>query len=270
MQPGRTTNRVARGFFLLLFEDPLRMLPVGAAVATPIARASPPPLRLPHAAVAGGRGRGTKAQLLLHEALLSLRLDLGLRDGDAVVLAEAGGRYAARDEPVLVVGVAGDRGRRRRGRCVLLLLLLPRHPAGRGAHELQARLAAAAAVVPRGGGHVVRGRGAARLAGPQLVILVAGTAVAPVVVAEPVPALRQPPVLVHHVHLLRHEDLAQALRQHRPEDRDRRADARQVHLDGRQHDAPGPVPRRVDDRVRGHPGLDQGLQAPYARDVDAG
>lgn len=140
---------------------------------------------------------------------------------------------------------------------LLLALQLRQHAGpGLGPEQVQAGLAAGAAV-----------RRSARLAGPQLVVVLGGAPLAlvqvPALAVVVLPA-RQASVLVHHVHLLRHEDLVQALRQDRPEHRDRRADAGQVHLDRREHDALGPVPRRVRHRVRRRFGLYYRLQAPYA------
>ena len=114
--------------------------------------------------------KGTpEALLLFPEALLAMGPDLCLGAG---FVAKPEGRDAADDVLVVVVGI---RRLDQRGLGVL------------GAHEVQARLADLPAV------HV-----ACRLAGladPQLEVV-------PLAVLA-----RQSSVLVHHVHLLRHEDL---------------------------------------------------------------
>ena len=94
-------------------------------------------------------------------------------------------------------------------------------------HELQAAVAVVACVA-------ARGREARELEGPVVDVDVV------VVVAA-----REPSVVPRHMDLLRHEDFAPAVRDQRPEYRDRGHDGGEVHLEGCEDDALRRVERRI-------------------------
>lgn len=92
------------------------------------------------------------------------------------------------------------------------------------------------------------------------------------VVVVVVVVAREPSVLVRDVDFARHEDAVhtqEPLLHHRPEGRDRRADAGEVDLEGREGDALGAVPCWVQHGIRAGFVVDDGLETPYADEVDA-